>query len=452
MKVIFEFVPLLTYNQRYSCLILQIANIKANKIINNGGMDMDKGFFTENRKELEERLNNDSVLLLFAGTAPYKSADELYQFIPNRNFYYLTGIDQSKIILLMSKIDGKISEKLFIERPDPIMEKWVGATITSEEAIELSGIDNIEYLDNFEGAIGSILSRNRIEKIYLDLERQEINTSMTEAQNFAKIINEKYPYIQIKNIYYDIAELRMIKSDEEIELIKKAIEVTNEGIMNMLDNIKPGMMEYEIEAYFDFTLKKNGITNRAFETIAARGKNATILHYSQNNCKAEEGDLILFDLGAQYRYYNADISRTFPINGKFTERQKQIYNIVLKAQKAVEEAARPGLPYKELNEIAKKVLAEGCKELGLINEDKEISKYYFHGVSHYLGADTHDVGIYNIDLKPGMVITNEPGLYIEEEEIGIRIEDDLLITENGCENLSKNIIKTVEEIEAAMNK
>ena len=405
-----------------------------------------------NRKRLEEKLEDNSILLLFAGTAPYKSADELYQFIPNRNFYYLTGIDESKVILLISKIDGKTSEKLFIERLDPVMAKWVGATITEEEAIETSGIDNIEYLDKFERTIGSILSRSRIEKIYLDLERQELRTSMTEAQEFAKMINEKYPYIQIKNIYYDIASLRMLKSEEEIERIRKAIEITNEGIMNMLHNIKPGMMEYEIEAYFDFTLKKNGITNKAFETIAASGKNATILHYSDNNCKAEDGDLILFDLGAQYKYYNGDISRTFPVNGKFTERQKQIYNIVLKAQKAVEDAAKPGLPFKELNEIAKKVLAEGCKELGLIKEDKEVSKYYFHGVSHYLGADTHDVGMYNVELKPGMVITNEPGLYIEEEGIGIRIEDDLLITENGCENLSKYIIKTVEEIEATMNK
>ena len=420
--------------------------------MSNGGVHMDKELFINTRKKLEENLENNSVLLLFAGKAPYKSADELYPFSPNRNFYYLTGIDRDKIILLISKIDGKITEKLFIERPDPVMAKWVGATITDEEAKETSGIDNIEYLDNFHRSIGSILGWSRIEKLYLDLERQELQKPMTESQEFAKMINEKYPYMQIKNIYYDIAELRMIKSDEEIELMRKAIEITNDGIKNMINNIKPGMMEYEVEAYFDFVLKKNGITNKAFETIVASGKNGTILHYSDNNCKAKDGDLILFDLGAQYKNYNADISRTFPVNGKFTDRQKQVYNIVLKAQKAVEDAAKPGLPFKELNEITKKVLAEGCKELGLIKEDKELVKYYFHGVSHYLGADAHDVGIYNTELKPGMVITNEPGLYIEEEGIGIRIEDDLLITENGCENLSKDILKSVEEIEAIMNK
>lgn len=413
---------------------------------------MDKVFFTKNRNKLAEKLESDSILLLFAGRAPYKSADELYPFVPNRNFYYLTGIDEDKLILLISKIDGNVSEKLFIQRPDPVMAKWVGPTISDDEAKEKSGIENIEYLDKFEDTIGSILNRNRIEKIYLDLERQEIRTSFTESQEFAKIISERYPYIAIKNIYYDIAELRTVKAKEEIDLIRKAIEITNEGILNMMKNAKPGMMEYEIEAYFDFTLKKNGITNRAFETIAGSGKNGTILHYSANNCKTNDGDLILFDLGAQYKCYNADISRTFPLNGRFTERQKEIYNIVLKAMKAVEEAAKPGLYYRELNEIAKRVLAEGCKELGLIKEDKELSKYYFHSVSHYLGLDTHDVGSYNVELKPGMVITNEPGLYIEEEGIGIRIEDDLLITEDGCENLSKDIIKTIDEIEDFMNR
>lgn len=412
---------------------------------------MNKEFFIKNRKRLEERIEKDTILLLFAGKAPYKSADELYPFTPNRNFYYMTGIDEDKVILLISNIDGKVSEKLFIQRPDPIMAKWVGPTISEEEAKEKSGIDNIEYLDKFEDSIGSILNRNRIEKIYLDLERQELRTSFTESQEFAKIVAERYPYIQIKNIYYDIAELRTIKSKEEIDLIRKAIEITNEGILNMMKNAKPGMMEYEIEAYFDFTLKKNGIANKAFATIAGSGKNGTILHYSANNSKTKDGDLILFDLGAQYRYYNADITRTFPVNGKFTERQKEVYNIVLEAMEAVEKAARPGILYGKLNEIAKRVLTEGCKKLGLIKEDKEISKYYYHSVSHYLGLDTHDVGMYNVELKPGMVITNEPGLYIEEEGIGIRIEDDLLITEDGCENLSKDIIKTIEEIESFMN-
>lgn len=413
---------------------------------------MDKEFFIRNRKALLDRVEDNSILLLFAGKAPYKSADEQYQFIPNRNFYYITGIDEEMVILLISKLNGVVSEKLFIQRPDPVMAKWIGATISENEATEKAGILEIDYLDRFEGAIGSLFSRNKVEKVYLDLERQELDTSTTKAQEQAKLLTQKYPYIQIKNIYYDIAELRMIKSPEEINLIKRAIEVTKEGILSMMDNAKPGMMEYEIEAYFDFVLKKNGITNNAFHTIAGSGINGTILHYSANNTQTKDGDLILFDLGAQYNYYNADITRTFPVNGKFTQRQKDIYNVVLRANEAVKAAAKPGILLKELNDIAKGVLIQGCKDLGLIKEDNEISKYYYHSVSHFLGLDTHDVGSYSMRLMPGMVITNEPGLYIEEEAIGIRIEDNLLITEDGCENLSKDIIKTVEDIENYMLK
>ncbi len=219
-----------------------------------------------------------------------------------------------------------------------------------------------------------------------------------------------------------------------------------------MTNAKPGMMEYEIEANFDYVLKCNGVTDYAFHTIAASGVNATVLHYSQNNTKTQEGDLILFDLGAQWNYYNADITRTFPLNGKFTERQKEIYNIVLKAMEDTMAVIRPGVPFSKLNETTRASLAEGLKGIGLIKEDSELSRYYFHGVSHYLGLDTHDVGSGEMELKPGMVLTVEPGLYIEEEKIGIRIEDDVLVTDSGYENLSKDIIKTIEDIEAFMNR
>lgn len=411
---------------------------------------MDKNFFVSNRKNLFEKIENNSVLIMFAGDAPYKSADEKYGFTPNRNFYYLTGINREKAVLMVSKFNNDIKQTLFIERQDPVMAKWIGEKMSVQEAKEISGIESIEYIDKFEDTFGSTVSRMNIEYLYLDLERQEFNSAMTEAQRLAGEAFVKYPYLRVKNVYHYIAELRLIKSEYEIELIRKAISITKEGIESMMKHAKAGMMEYELEAFFDYTLKKNGIKAKAFPTIAASGKNATILHYGENNCKAEEDSLILFDLGAQYKCYNGDISRTFPINGKFTDRQKQIYNIVLKAQKAVEDAIKPGVPFNKLNELAKEVLAEGCKELGLIKENSELSKYYFHGVAHYLGADTHDVGSRQVELKPGMVLTNEPGLYIEEEGIGIRIEDDILVTEDGCENLSKDIIKTVEDIELFM--
>ncbi len=411
---------------------------------------MNKDFFILNRKKVSEKLKNNSIAVFFAGQAPYKSADEVYKFTPNRNFYYLTGIDEPSVIMMMIKDDNRVTEHLFIQESDPVMEKWVGRTISSDEAIEASGIMEVKYLKDFKDTVGSYLSRINIENLYLDLERQEINISATESQNFARFIQEKYPYIRVKNIYNEVALLRTVKYKEEIERISKAIEITNTGILAMMKNAKPGMMEYEIEAYFDFELKRNGVKDFAFPTIAAAGINATILHYDENNSKTKDGDLILLDLGAQYKYYNADISRTFPVNGKFTERQKQIYNIVLKANEEVMKTVKPGITTSDLQKVAKSILAEGCKSIGLIKEDSEIDKYYYHGVAHPLGLDTHDVGPRGIELKPGMIITDEPGLYIEEEGIGIRIEDDILVTEDGYVNLSKDIIKSVDDIEAYM--
>ncbi|MBU3146721.1 aminopeptidase P family protein [Clostridium sp. CF012] len=411
---------------------------------------MKKLLFTKNRKNLWDKLEENSITLIFAGEAPYKSGDEKYAFTPNRNFYYLTGINTEKMILMLVKRNGKVDETLFIEKNDPVMARWVGEKMPEAEAKEISGIECILFLEQFEEAFGSIMDRVKIDYLCLDLERQQFHLSMTSSQNFAKVAFERYPYLKIKNIYHEIANLRLIKSEEEIQLIREAIDVTDKGIKALMQNAKVGMKEYQLEAHFDFTLKSNGITDYAFHTIAACGVNATILHYDKNNSELLEGKLILFDLGAQYKYYNADISRTFPVNGKFTERQKQVYNVVLRAQEAVMEVAKPGILFSVLNETAKKVLVAGCIELGLIKEASELPKYYFHGVSHYLGLDTHDVGSRDMELKPGMVLTNEPGLYIEEENMGIRIEDDLLITEDGCENLSKQIIKTVEEIEEFM--
>jgi Xaa-Pro aminopeptidase len=418
----------------------------------NGGIRMEKRFYARNRENLWDKLEENSVTLMFAGEAPYKSADETYAFTPNRNFYYLTGIDREKMILMLVKRNNKVEETLFIEKNDPVMARWVGEKMPEATAKEISGIENIKFVEEFEETLGSILDRVKIDSLCLDLERQQFHMSMNTAQRFAKIVVERYPYLQVKNIFHEIASLRLIKSKEEIELMRVAIDITDKGIKALMKNSKAGMREYELEAYFDFTLKNSGVTDYAFHTIAASGKNATILHYNENNSELEDGKLVLFDLGAQFKYYNADISRTFPINGKFTERQKQIYNVVLRAQEAVTAIAKPGILFSVLNETAKKVLTEGCIELGLIKEASELSKYYFHGVSHYLGLDTHDVGSRDVELKPGMVFTNEPGLYIEEESIGIRIEDDILITEDGCENLSKQIIKTVEEIEEFMAK
>ena len=408
--------------------------------------------FENNRKKLIESMKENSLLILFAGSAPYRSADQVYKFTPNRNFYYLTGINEPNVIVTILKTDKEAIETVYVEREDELMAKWVGRAISKDEASEISGIKSTKYLDEFDSTISSYIDKRGISKIYLDLERQSINIPSTKAQDMANTLRVKYPHLKIKNIFHNIAKLRMVKNDREVELIQKAIGITKEGILAMAQNITPGMKEYEVEAYFDFKIKSLGASAHAFSTICAAGKNATVLHYEDNNQEAKDGDLILFDLGAEYDYYCSDISRTIPINGKFTDRQKQIYQIVLNAMKEVEKNTKPGLTLADLNNIAKKALAKGCIEIGLIEKEEEIGKYYFHSVGHSLGLDTHDVWIVDSKLEEGAVITNEPGLYIEEEGIGIRLEDDLLVTKDGCINLSKDIPVEIEDIEALMSK
>jgi len=400
------------------------------------------------REKIMNGLEEGSMLILYSGKSPVKSADETYSFTPDRNFYYFTDLDIENAYLLIYKTESKTVEKLFIERNDPKLARWVGEKPSKEHCSKFSKIqeEDISFLDELNGYIGDTLSRSNIKNVYLYLKSPHWE-NMTKEKQIAQETQRLFPHVSIKDVSAKIAELRTIKDEEEINNIKKAIEITREGILNIIKNSKPGMYEYELEAYFDFSLRKNGVKDFAFKPIVASGPNSTILHYSANNRKTQEGDLVLLDLGAQYNYYSGDISRTFPISRQFSPRQAEIYQIVLDAQKEVQSQAKPGLTLFELNEIAKKSLAESCKKIGLIHSDEELSKYYFHSVSHFLGLDTHDVGDKNIPLKPGMVITNEPGLYIEEEGIGVRIEDDLLITENGCENLSREIPKDIEEIE-----
>ncbi|MED0964555.1 aminopeptidase P family protein [Bacillus paramycoides] len=412
---------------------------------------MKSTFFAQNRERLKKTLPDESITILFAGQAPHMSADAHYKFVPNRNFYYLTGIDEPNVIFMLKKFGDSVEETLFIEKSDPVLEKWVGKTVSKEEAEKLSGIKKVVYIESFEKIMSNTLFTENVKYVNLDLELREWKGTETKTLAFAKHVREQYPHITIGNVYPNICELRVFKTEEEIEIIKEAIAVTKEGIYNVLKHAKADMMEYELEAHFDFTLKSSGIKHHAFNTILASGKNATVLHYEDNDAKVGQSDLVLLDLGAQKDYYNADISYTFPASGTFSSRQKQIYNIVLKALKETTELIKPGLKFAALNEHTKKVLAEECKAIGLIQEDEELTKYYYHGVSHFLGLDTHDVGTYKDRvLEEGMVITIEPGLYIEEESIGIRIEDDILVTKDGYENLSKDIIREVEEIEEFM--
>ncbi len=410
-------------------------------------------FVTNNRNKVFKRMLDNSVLILFAGHAPYKRGDEKYEFSPDRNFYYVTGIDRENQIIMFLKTESARSATLYIERDNGYLAKWVGANMTEDEARLESGIEEISYLDKFYGDLSDTVFKNNIKHIYIDLENREWDAAESESLKFANEFRKKYPAVDMIDAYTFFADLRMIKEPYELDLMRKAVKITTDGLEAMMKNARPGMYEYELEAYFDFVLTKNGVTDKAFKTIVASGERGTILHYSKNNCMTKDGDLVLVDCGAQYGWYCGDITRTFPVNGKYTPLQKQIYDIVLEGQRRVIETIRPGVKFSRLNETLKEFYFEELKNLGLVSSPEEVSKYYFHGVSHYLGAETHDIGRYgDRTLVPGMVLTVEPGLYIEEYGIGIRTEDDALVTENGCELLSNGFMKTTEEIEEFMGK
>ena len=407
--------------------------------------------FAERRKQVFEKMERQSALILFSGIESHVSADEYAPFEADRNFFYLTGLRRDHMILLMKKTLKEEQVILFIEEADPTQERWYGRKVTVDEAKEISGIDNVQFLDSFEGAVDRMMAREDIDSLYFDCYRYQIEDmpdyNMIKAKEFA----EKYPGHAVKNISQVIAELRMQKDGDEVALVREAIGITDKALQYVMKHLEPGMAEYQAQADFEYTIRYNGAEGTAFPTIAGSGANGTMLHYDTNLDICEDGSLLLMDLGAKYRGYCADITRTYPVNGTYTERQRQVYDIVLAANREVAKTAKPGMTLKELNEIAKKVLAAGCMKLGLIEKEDEIDTYYMHGVSHHLGIDVHDVtAACNDTLQPGAIITDEPGLYIDEWEIGIRIEDDLLITENGCECLSEAIIRDPDEIEAFM--
>ena len=415
---------------------------------------MNKNIYKFNRDNLLDKIKDNSIVILFAGKAIQKTGDQTYPFTPNRNFYYLTGIKEEDHILVMTKINGVKSSKLYIKDIDLEMEKWVGKSIRKEEAEEIAAVDEVKFKSQFDGDIHGMITMKEEINLYLDLERMSANREGTISNRFANEITTKYQQVRINNVYSKIGELRLKKSQEEVDKIKKAIEITKSGIEKLMSEARVGMKEYELEAYFDFNCKVKGATGLAFTTIAAAGENATTLHYVDNNCELKENDLILFDLGAEYNCYNADISRTFPVNGKFTERQKEVYNAVLRVNEEIINLIKPGMKYKDVNEKATELIAEECIKLGLIKDKSEVRKYYYHSIGHSLGMDTHDIETPHRDIifEPGVVFTVEPGIYIAEEGIGIRIEDDILVTEDGVINLSSDIIKTVEEIENFMSK
>ena len=408
--------------------------------------------FKEHRERLYRTLANNSLVIAYAGVPIHTNEDDYFDFAVNSQYFYLTGLERENTAFIAYKSAEKTQEVLFIEEPDQLSERWTGKMPTREEVKEISGIEDVRYTDGLEGAISSFMDRFRVEQVYFDTYRCQMNDlpdyNLVMAERFVKA----YPQVVLKDLHTACVPLREQKDADEVDRIRKAVDITRQGLEFVMKNLKPGMMEYQVQADFEYACRRLGAKRQAFNTIAGSGVNSCMMHYDTNHCEVKEGSLILLDLGAEYENYCSDITRTYPANGRFSPRQRELYELVLKANKAVAAAAKPGVTTRELNDIAKKVLGEGLVAMGMIAEVSEVGKYYMHGVSHSIGIDVHDISLVGDVLKPGWVISDEPGLYVDEEEIGIRIEDDLLITEDGCEVLSKDIIKDPDEIEAFMAK
>lgn len=411
-------------------------------------MPLSQNFYKMNRKELGERLEPESLAIVYSGRAVQRSLDADYPFFTNNNFYYLTGIEEPNVTLLMEKDkSGAVQCNLFIDEPDLLKEKWVGKKISREEAKTISGISDIRYNSELEPYI---LKKPSIRNLYFDFETPKHQSFATKDPQIKLLFAD----MEVKNIQGDLTAMRLIKKDEEIQVLRQAIDITAKGIRAILENLKPGMMEYQAQTIFESTIKTLGAQSVSFETIAASGKNATVLHYIKNQEVLKANEMVLFDLGARYNGYCGDISRTFPISARYDKTScREIYSIVLEAQKELIQMYKPGTKMADIQQATKDIFLDKCLSKNIVPKNKDINEFYYHGIGHSLGLDTHDTNDKrDYMLKPGMVITCEPGLYIAELGIGVRIEDDILITENGPENLSTQIPKEIDEIEAIMNR
>ena len=409
---------------------------------------MDKKFHVENRRRLSAQMTGNDAMLFFSGESVRKSADEDFPFFTNRNFLYLTGIKQEESALLIQKKDDLISERIFVAKPNIEREVWTGKRFTDAEVNALSGIEQVEDIDNLNSMLDALLASQPAMTLWLCFDALASERVFDIEREFAKRIQSRHPHIMIKNSYPLLASMRKIKAPEEIESIRKAMKITEAGIRRLMRVAKPGMMEYELEAEFNSELAVHGQRRTAFPSIIAGGERIFYLHYANPMSMLTDGELILSDVGAAYDEYCTDVSRVFPANGKFSERQAQIYQVAYAANRAIMAAIRPGVAFSTLNPICKQVSFEGLKSLGLLNDFAEIGKYVWHGAVHHVGLDTHDVGGYEQLISENMIFTVDAGIYVREWGIGLRIEDNILVTAEGCENLSAAIPSTIEEIES----
>ncbi|MCD8400434.1 aminopeptidase P N-terminal domain-containing protein [Tenacibaculum finnmarkense] len=423
---------------------------------------IDNSLFIENRKRFTAKMQPNSIAILTSNDVKHNNADDVMGFAQNNDLFYLSGIDQEETILVLYPDAFKKENRaiLFVKETSELIKIWDGEKLTQEKATEISGISRVTWNKDFESVLQAMAFE--ADGFYLghnEHYKRATNNQETQQDRMIKWCKEKYPLHQYYRAAKITRNLRPVKSDKEIELLQKAADISVESFSRILKACKPGKNEYELEAELTYNLVKSGASHHAFQPIVASGKNACALHYNTNDSVCKDGEMILLDFGVCYANYNSDTTRCFPVNGKFSERQAAVYRSVLYCLKEGSKLLKAGvLPADYEKNMAGLVEAELIK-LNLLNADavanqdpeKPLYKQYFmHGTAHYLGLDVHDVGLYSRPFESGMILTCEPGIYIAEEGIGCRLEDDYLITEDGNVNLTAKMPIEIEEIEALM--
>ncbi len=391
-------------------------------------------YYKKRRDALLARLENAAALV------PAAWEKNLETFRQSNNFYYLTGVEQPSLLLLLSPL-ARSPETLFLPARNLAegshSEAWTGAKLgPGAETKKKTGVAKAVDRNTFEATFANLAGK--IDLLYFDYDPSPLEGPVTASEVMLKRLRERYPHLEILPLSRLTDSLRIIKDSAEIATLQKAVDITCRSLEEAIQAIRPGMYEYEVEALIEYGFHRRGSQRLGFPSIVGSGPNSVTLHYNSNRRKIEPGELVLMDVGAEFDYYTADITRTVPANGKFSVRQREIYELVLKAQATAIEAVRPGVTLKEIHQAARKVV-----------EEAGYGDYFIHSTSHYLGMDVHDVGSPKA-LEPGMVITVEPGIYIAKESLGVRIEDDVLVTRGGCRVLSASLPKSVEEIESLM--
>ena len=391
------------------------------------------------------------------------NGDALYPFKQNSDLYWLTGIVQedTMLVLFPDHPDPKYRQVLILVRPNELKEKWDGKRLRSEEGKKISGIDTVVWLDTSEALLQVWI--HLAKNIYLDSNENDrkSNQLQTREYRFIKETRKRYPLHQYFRAASILKNLRAIKTAEEIVVIQQAIDITANSFLRLLKFVRPGVFEFEVEAEIQHSFLSQRATGPGYSSILASGENACTLHYISNNQECKDGDLILMDFGADYGGYNADLTRTIPVNGKFSKRQKQVYNACLHLHQFAKSLLKPGITINEYHIRVGREADIVFQKIGLLSkadiknsspENPAYWKYMYHGISHHLGIDVHDLGPRAEPLRTGMVLTIEPGIYIQEEKMGIRIENNVWLTKNGNKDLMKDIPITAEEIEAYMKK